>query len=53
MKNILVFTATLFFAHSAFAGEEPIITVPVLDNWGLVAMSAVLGVVGLLALIRK
>ena len=53
MKNVPVFASVLFFVPSVFAGATDIRSVPVLDSWGLVAISAAVAIVGLFTLKRK
>ncbi len=54
---ITALIVSLVSSASAFAGIEPMpvtpLPVPTLGEWGFIAMSAVLGIVGFIALNRR
>jgi|GEM_PF-3566440 len=56
MRVVLAFTALILLsAADAFAGIRPIqiIPVPTLNQWGLIAMAGILGIVGFMIIRRR
>ncbi|MBI3344378.1 MAG: hypothetical protein HY028_05940 [Gammaproteobacteria bacterium] len=52
-EHIVLAALSLLFSAQAFAQAPPPVQAPALDEWGLVGLTALVGVAGLIALFKR